>query len=756
MKLISKLRNSVKIKKILKVIVCLLLALYCFCVPSFGETTGILHYTIYISMILLTGFSFLYCFLYKDLKVHPYVFVLVSFVLVALVGTILYSHLYRDWLTLVLLLLSFFSFVYAFKTINSKLLILRIICFAFLLFNLYFCYIYRNELLNISSLASGNLRLGEYFDNVNGVAIFAMFGFAISLYLFLFDKLIFKLISILPCGLSFVVGISTGSRTFILMVVLFAFLFLFFRFKKHKIVFLLISILLISLIVIFLSLPMAATITKRLKEGVQTLLGTANRVDTSTVQRTVFIDYGFYLGQKNLIFGLGTFGFSVFSGVDTYSHCNYSEILCNFGIIGFVLYHASLILLLCSSFANKKCDKPLVISFIIYFLICGISNIFYYKKIYFLILALLYYLVYVEPVKENKNSALKKVKKILFTCDTMMAGGAEKVISVLSNEFIKNNIDVSIIAISDTKNDESFYPLNKKVKFRLLSTKKLNPVFRIKKLKKTIKEEKPDVVISFLPHVIIYTYFAISGLDIPFVVSERNDPRKTKFIQRILNKLIFRRANGCVFQTSDVRKYYSKETRLNSFVIPNPISHDYININKLSTKNEIVAVGRLEPQKDFEFLIKSLSFLNKNMNCSLKIYGSGTLFNGLNMLTKSLDLEKNVIFKGECSEWQKEISESSLFVLTSDYEGMPNALAEALLTGIQCLSVDCPVGGPRELAKYFKNCKLVEKTSPQNFALAIEECLINKQNYCINENPLNPTKISNKWISYLERVINYE
>ena len=333
MKLMSSLRSNQILKKVLYWSAIVLTGFYIFCVPSFGESTSFTRYLIYFSMIALGVVSVTYCFLYSDLKLNKICILIPLFAIFAFIGTLLYSHQYRAWLSLVLLAGSFFVFVYAFKTIKDKNIIAATISAAFFLFSLYFIVYYRNEILNFKSFDSESFRLGTYFDNQNGVAAYAIVGVAAPLYLVLFYKKKIRFAFILPALTSLLVGITTGSRTFIFALIIVLLVFLYFKFQKHKFIYLLVVLGIFTLFIVLINLPFMSTLRERLLRAFGTIFGTGNKVDTSAIERTLWMDYGFSLGFRRMLFGYGVEGFSIVSGVGTYSHSNFAEVICNFGLL---------------------------------------------------------------------------------------------------------------------------------------------------------------------------------------------------------------------------------------------------------------------------------------------------------------------------------------------------------------------------------------------------------------------------------------
>lgn len=761
MKLIYNLQKSKTLGKTLKVSVAILVFLYILLIPSFGESSSELNILVYVAMGLLSVVTVLYSYLFGDFKFNRFTLLIPLFAVYAFIGTAIYSHEFKRWVSLVLLAISFFTFILSFKILKNKFLVIHIISIAFFLFSVLYIIHYRNDLIHFSAFATGKFRLGDDFDNPNGVAAFEVVGFAAPLYLLLFYKKKRRYFHALPLMLSIIVGVSTGSRSYILAIGLFVLILLFFVFKRHKLIYF-IAVAAITLCFFgFLQLPFMSTIKDRLIIAFQTLFDIGNKVETSTLTRTIWLDYGFFLGFKNGIFGYGTKGFAIYSGVGTYAHNNFAEVICDFGFIGLMFFYLPLVVLLTFAIRDKEIDKSLIISFVAYYFVISFSNVLYYKKIYYMMLAFLYYLTFFEGRSGRKS--LGTICKMIFTCDSMGSGGAEKVIATLSNEFSNRNIDVTIIGVSDVEKPKSFYNLNSTIKYISLNyglRKKKILFARILLLRKTIKALKPSIVISFLPHVNVYTWLSLVWTKIPFVVSERNDPYSDPktLLLRILKRITFVASDGCVFQTKDAMNYYKQSVIDKSIIIPNPFKQ-HIKVVHREKKNIVLAVGRLTEQKNHLLLLDAFAKANNLLREKyiLRIYGDGSLKEVLVNHAKKLHISSFVEFKGNDNQWQAKEIDDALFVMSSDYEGMPNSLLEALSLGIPCLSTDCPCGGPKELTNSGFNISLVNTCDCDALAYGIVNCIREYGKYFDNENmelcnQFDVSIICDKWIEYIGRI----
>ncbi len=355
---------------------------------------------------------------------------------------------------------------------------------------------------------------------------------------------------------------------------------------------------------------------------------------------------------------------------------------------------------------------------------------------------------------------------ILFCLGSMDKGGSQRVIANLSNYLINDNK----VTIVTTSNRESQYNLNEKIKRYYLddSNKKTSNFSRIFKLNKIIKNVKPEVIVTFQPEPSFRILLLNIFRKIPTVLSVRNDPNVEYkgFKRKVLMKMLYPLANGYVFQTKDAAQYFSTKIQEKSTIIPNPINEKFIVDNPYIGEREktIVTVGRLEKQKNQKLLIDAFkNIAQKHDDYKLLIYGEGTLRKQLEDYTKSLNLEDRIIFKGQVDNIPEEINKAGLFVLSSEYEGMPNALMEAMALGLPCISTDCPCGGPKTLIQQDENGILVEVNNTMQMAEAINK-LIDKNEFAISlgkkaceiSKELNPIKINNMWEMYIRKIKNRE
>lgn len=302
-------------------------------------------------------------------------------------------------------------------------------------------------------------------------------------------------------------------------------------------------------------------------------------------------------------------------------------------------------------------------------------------------------------------------KEIVFLMSSLGMGGAERVVVSLANWIVTNtDSNVTILKFIDEK---SSYPLNDKI--RIIDMPKsnknrfLNIVDRYNFCKKEFSNIEPDIIISFFNKTQLYAYLSKPKKTV-LIGSERCNVLELSFYEKLFSKAIAKKCDGFIFQTERVKKYYPKKVRKNSTVIYNAISNQKaIDASKKNylKENIITAMGRLNSQKGFDILIKSFKkVVSEFPNYKLLIYGEGEEREKLQSLINSLSLENNVKLCGNDKDAIYTVAKSKIFVLSSRFEGMPNALIEAMATGTACISTDCDFG-PRELIENNHNGILV-------------------------------------------------
>lgn len=356
--------------------------------------------------------------------------------------------------------------------------------------------------------------------------------------------------------------------------------------------------------------------------------------------------------------------------------------------------------------------------------------------------------------------------KIMFTIPSLGKGGAERVVTNLSNYFSCNGHDISIVV---NRCKEIVYQLNEGINIIELDKYSKNSknsfvrnIKRIKNMKKIVKKQKPDVIIAFLPMPSFRALLLKKKLNCKVIVSDRNNPEKEyeKFPLNFLMKWLYPKADGFVFQTNEQKNFFSIKIQKKSMVIANPLKEEFLKEESSKKENTIICVGRLVPQKNHKMLIQAFGEFSKaHPEYVLKIFGDGFLYEDIKKEIDEYNLTQKVFLYGFSNDIKQELLKAKLFVLSSNYEGMPNALMEAMACGLPCIATDCACGGPKELIEDGINGLLSEvgnkKMMEEKMNLVVSNEQLQKklgENAKKIINKLNPESINNEWLKYIEKI----
>ena len=353
--------------------------------------------------------------------------------------------------------------------------------------------------------------------------------------------------------------------------------------------------------------------------------------------------------------------------------------------------------------------------------------------------------------------------KILFYINAIHDGGAERVMVNLAKYF--SDIGYETILVTSFI-DTWEYKIEGNVKRLTLEENEIKQgkikrnFSRIIKLRDILKKEKPDVAVSFMAEPNFRLLVASLGLNVKTIVSVRNDPNKEYAgkIGKFVGKWILPIADGCVFQTKEAQEWFPERLQRKSTIIFNAVKEEFFHIERTPMVGEIVACGRLVSQKNHKLLIDAFAeVVKEHPYARLKIYGEGSLRDVLQEQIDKLNLHDKAFLMGATNDVAKALQTADLFVLSSDYEGMPNALMEAMAAGVPCISTDCPCGGPRSLIENKINGYIISLNDKKELKNSIIDYMKQKKKEDISNKTKKqaskflPNKIHEEWQKYINK-----
>ena len=282
-------------------------------------------------------------------------------------------------------------------------------------------------------------------------------------------------------------------------------------------------------------------------------------------------------------------------------------------------------------------------------------------------------------------------------------------------------------------------------------------------IRRIIKDFRPDFIVPFLTSPVRESFVAKIGLNVKQISTIRNNPREMSKLKGDIQRYVFNHSDRVWLQT-DMQKQFIPNKAINkSFVLPNPVNEKVLNVQWKKIEHdtiELIMMGRLHEQKNYPMLFNAVSIVHERYpNIKLNIFGQGPLQDSLQALINNLEANDFITLCGRTNNPVEELLKSDVFVFSSNYEGMPNALMEAMAVGMPCISTDCPTG-PKELIGENERGILVPVGDAQAMANAIISMIENPQKaeemgrkakeYVTNN--FAPEIIAKKLINNLEKI----
>ncbi len=348
------------------------------------------------------------------------------------------------------------------------------------------------------------------------------------------------------------------------------------------------------------------------------------------------------------------------------------------------------------------------------------------------------------------------MKKVMFVCQSLGNGGAERVVSVLTDELSEADYRVFILTMTKEK---QVYNINENVEIvaphKNYNAGILGKLQRVKIIRDEIIKHKIDVVVAFSHYNAMFSVIASYGLPVRIIGSERNDPAQLKN-RKILNStrnILYKKLDCLVCQTDEAKAYFPNKIQEKTTIILNPISASIIDPYCGEKEKKIVTFCRLEPQKNLRMLIDAFEMLYEEYpDYELNIYGEGSERENLLNYIVSKGLVNVISIKPFCKDVHQKVMKATIFALPSNYEGLSNSMIEAMALGIPTVVTDCPCGGARMVIENNKNGIMLAVDDPKAMYEAFKKIIVSPKfakelsnNGVKIRDKLNCKKIAKQW-----------
>lgn len=361
------------------------------------------------------------------------------------------------------------------------------------------------------------------------------------------------------------------------------------------------------------------------------------------------------------------------------------------------------------------------------------------------------------------------MRKIAFFIGSLQKGGAERVFVNLADFFSQSGYEVTIVTQYKRENEyaysEGIHREYSELSEKELTGSRIRNFFRrFKKLRRIWKRVRPDLILSCIGKNNFMAVATSFFMPQKVVVSVVGAPAEEYYTgaMRFLAKTLFLKADGIVLQTTDAGNFFPGYIRKKAVILQNSLNPIFIRKRFEGVRDKlIVAVGRLDDNKNHAMLIKAFSKIrNEFPEYKLVIYGEGESREKLETLVREQNLTDKVSLPGITADVAGSIERAALFVLSSNTEGMPNALIEAMALGLTVISTDCPCGGPKELITPGENGLLIPVGDADALAAAMRQVLGDPElaekmgkNAALLQERMSPEVTNQSWKEYFEKVM---
>jgi len=321
-------------------------------------------------------------------------------------------------------------------------------------------------------------------------------------------------------------------------------------------------------------------------------------------------------------------------------------------------------------------------------------------------------------------------------------GGAERVTASLANFWASEGHDVVLATLA---NDPDYYYVDSRVRRISLHAASSSTSFasglwanasRLATVRRLLKKERPDVAVGMMTTASNLIGLAALGLGVPAIGAERLFPPKNLPGRggARLQRASYGHLKSVIAQTEKGAEWLRKHTRAprvavigNPIELPLPRHAPFISPEsfhpELGDRKIVLCAGRLVRQKRFDQAIRAFASLATDFpDWRLVLAGDGPDREDLEREVVDLGVERRVLFIGRAGNLSDWYARASLYLMTSDFEGFPNTLLEAMASGLACIAVDCDTG-PRDLIVHDESGILVSLDDEDGLRGSLARCM---------------------------------
>jgi glycosyltransferase involved in cell wall biosynthesis len=327
--------------------------------------------------------------------------------------------------------------------------------------------------------------------------------------------------------------------------------------------------------------------------------------------------------------------------------------------------------------------------------------------------------------------------RISLAIASMNLGGSQYAMAWLAGELAERGHAVQLCTF-DAPGSASFFPVSPRVRLENLGLagnssglfQAVHANFRrIRGVRRAVLAFHPDVVLSFIDQMNVLCLLALAGR-LPVVVSERIDPARHDIgrLWDLLRLLTYGRTKAIVVQTRAAVEFFPPRLQRLCRVIPNAVlsvvpRSGGAPLGRRLPSPCVVGLGRLHPQKGFDLLLQAFAKTRAaHPDWSLRIFGEGPQRPELEALCTRLGLDPDAVFPGTETDVDVLLAQAEVFVMSSRFEGFPNALCQAMAHGAAVIATNCP-SGPDSIVRHGIDGLLVPPEDTAALASALETCM---------------------------------